>query len=88
MQDPTIFGCFEEFVSFLRPSEVAACADRLATLDHATVAGFMNQVPELWQVDAAVRNAWVQFIVDRGRFVAGTIASNLWPARGFGKPSR
>lgn len=79
VRDQTVFGRFPEFVPFLRREEVAACAAELSKMDAAKAAAVVGKVPNEWQVEEPVREAWARLIGDRAKFVAENIVSWLWP---------
>jgi hypothetical protein len=79
VRDTTIFGCFAEFRQFMDRDIVQSSASHLAEMNKAQAGEFVAQVPAEWEVEAAVREAWVAFIVDRAEFVSGNVASLLWP---------
>lgn len=77
IQDPTVYGCFPQFQSFLRRDSVEAAASRLAQMDTPQAAAFVGEVPAQWQVQSDVRDAWIRFIVQRAAFVAENVSSWL-----------
>ena len=79
VQDTTLFGCFPEFLSFLRHEDVSDCAARLAQMDITEASKAVGKVPSDWHVEEAARVAWIQFICDRAKFVSEHVVSWLWP---------
>jgi hypothetical protein len=79
IRDPSIFGRFPEFETYLSRDEVTACAVRLGGFDIATASGFVARVPAEWQVSTDVRGIWRKFLIERAHFTADTIVRRLWP---------
>jgi hypothetical protein len=79
IQDETIFGCFPEFVSFLTREDISNAASRLTAMTPLQAARMVDKVPGEWQVEEAIREAWVKLICDRAKFVSERIGSWLWP---------
>jgi hypothetical protein len=77
VKDEDIYSLFPGFIPRLRRDDVAAAATRLRELDRRTVESIVGQVPPEWDVPRAVATALCDFILQRARFVAGSIVDAL-----------
>jgi len=82
VRDRTPFGYFPEFAELVEPVEIAACETRLGEMRADVADAMLATVPGEWQVEATVRAAWRDFIVDRAGFLSGNLAGILWPVAG------
>lgn len=81
VQDQTVFGCFPEFSSLLTREDIGNSTFRLAKMNTMEAATIVGRVPLEWQVEEAVRVAWIKLICERARFVAERIDTWLWPEK-------
>lgn len=76
-QSTEVFGLFTEFRDFLDRSVVRSAADRLKTLETATVASIVKTIPKDWNVGPAARKRLVELILNRARETAETIEDRI-----------
>jgi hypothetical protein len=81
IQDPEIYGLFPEFKPYLVREEVRNACKKLATLDRETVQSIVDSVPREWIMQADSPINWVEFILERARFVSQTLELKLFPQR-------
>ena len=77
VRDEQVYGLFPEFHRFMRQGVVEGTAEQLGTLTADVSQGWVDAVPEAWQVDAAARNAVAEFLVQRAAFLAEAILPRL-----------
>jgi hypothetical protein len=79
VKDQRVFGCYPEFIPLLDRAVIQETATRLSTIDRASIWPMLDDIPREWEVKSKVKDAWVEFIYNRARFVAETIERKLWP---------
>lgn len=70
VKDETIFGCFPEFLPAVAPDDVARFVARLGEFERADAEAIVAEVPGAWGLSTTVREAVVDFLVDRARFLS------------------
>jgi hypothetical protein len=83
IKDPRVFGLFPEFRECLNRKQVQRAAVRLTKLDRVTAARIVESIPKEWNVRRDAREALVELIHGRSRYVAETIERSIWPQRDF-----
>jgi hypothetical protein len=77
VRDTRIYGRFSQFTPYLDPRQLARAAEDLKGLDPNLIARVVAAVPADWEVEADVREALREFLIQRARFVAGRWESLL-----------
>jgi hypothetical protein len=70
VKEGRVFGMFPAFRSRIQPVELVAAVAKLKTVSAEEIATIIAEVPDRWGVDAAIRKAWCEQIVNRARFLA------------------
>ena len=79
IREERIFGLFPEFRSFLQREAVVRAADKLRSIDRATVVRMVEFLPKEWEVSRGASDALIDLILGRATFVADTIVTRIWP---------
>jgi hypothetical protein len=72
-QDETLYGLFPEFGAFMRPAYIERAVTALRNITREAIEQAVNGIPPEWQVDRIVREAVVEFLWSRKRYVADNI---------------
>jgi hypothetical protein len=84
IRDETAYGLFPGFRDFLRRREDAiAAVAALEAVDDAQIYRIVNEIPQDWEVDAAVRQALIDFLAQRRNWLVGRFVSSLFPQDEF-----
>jgi hypothetical protein len=83
VRDERIYGLFPEFGRFLERREVMRAVSDLRTITRSDIQAIVDTIPSEWQVNAPSRNALVNFLADRARFLCQEFVSLLWPQGEF-----
>jgi len=68
--DDQIYGLFPEFRDFLNKDTARQMCGKLKTIKDKQIQPIIDQIPREWEIDAATRQAWVDFIVSRAGFLS------------------
>lgn len=77
VRDTRIYGRFPQFTPYLGTAQLARAAEDLQRLDANLIARVVAAIPADWEVEADVREALRDFLVQRAGFVAGRWESLL-----------
>ena len=69
-KDGQIYGLFPEFKGFLDKETACQLCNKLKTIKAKQIQPIIDQIPREWEIDAATRNAWVDYIVSRAGFLS------------------
>lgn len=72
-----VYGLYPEFRGFVTPDVVDTAIERLNRLDRETVGGLVAQIPREWDVGPEAREALVDHLCRRARYLADTIKARL-----------
>ncbi len=79
VRDNRLFGCFQEFRSFLDRSAVVQAATDLKSIERDLVTEMTHDIPNEWEVTKAALDALVDLVTRRAAYVADRIETLLWP---------
>ena len=78
VNDMNIYGLFPEFAPKMNRETMRLGLATLATLQMNSVRDIVAEIPRTWEVDTTSREAMVNLICQRARFVGGTLEGRLW----------
>jgi hypothetical protein len=84
IRDPTVYGRFPEFSTFLDRAVVQRSVNRLREVSRDGLEEIVRSIPREWDVSPAARDALVTLLLGRAGFVADHIMEWLWPQAEFG----
>lgn len=84
VKDQTVYGLFDEFRPFLDQGVAGTAVELLGTLEEQKVNEIVASIPKEWEVDKKSRDALLQLITQRAKFVSQSIFAKLWPQTEFG----
>lgn len=73
VKDELIYGLFPEFKRFLRRDVLLICLADLQNVKTEHIRPIVASIPQQWEVDRDVREALIEFIVSRARFLADNL---------------
>ena len=76
-KDGRLYGHFPAFRKYITEDAVRTYATRLSAFRSSDAQQFLGQMPSLWQVQAPVKSAVVEFLSQRALFVAENIHQML-----------
>jgi hypothetical protein len=79
IQDETIFGLFPEFGPLLRKLDLELACDMLSEVMASELEPIVEAVPQEWEVPPATRLAWLDMLVRRAGYVAGSLVEKVFP---------
>jgi hypothetical protein len=79
VREERVYGLFPEFRPFLDRQKVTRAIADLAMISRTEVHRIVDSIPSAWQVNAATREALVNFLTDRAIFLSENFVSLLWP---------
>ena len=68
--EETVYGLFPQFKEFLREEAAKQISDKLKTIKSKHIRMIIDQIPSEWDIDAAMRDIWVEFLVARAGFLS------------------
>ena len=77
-KDKAVYGLFPEFRAFLDRATVRSFCRNLGHLHDGLAAEAVGLIPVQWDVNAEVREALIDFIRQRARFLADTLEDTLF----------
>ncbi len=77
VKDDRIYGLFPEFAALLDEAELNATINAVGGLEPAAITAILNGLPDEWKVSRETRDAVGEFLILRGRYVAGHLPSAL-----------
>lgn len=77
VRDETIYGVFPAFAPLIERGPVEAACARIAGIPRAELSSIIDSVPVEWAVDAATRDAWLRFLIDRAAFLQDHLPDRL-----------
>jgi len=81
VKDPAIFGLFPEFQGILDSKTAIETLTRLSQIQRKYVHKIIEQIPDEWDVDNNMRNALLDFVMQRALYVADTLFTRLFGPR-------
>lgn len=79
VQDETAFGVFPEFVEFLKRPDAFAGVDAMNAIPEGTIREVVDTIPTDWEVEATVRMALIEFLLQRRFWLSTEFVSRLFP---------
>jgi hypothetical protein len=79
VQDDRVFGLFPAFRKYLDEPSLQSACDRLSRITRRDIAPLIESIPEEWEVSAAVRQVWLDFLMQRTTYVATSLVSKVFP---------
>ena len=73
VKDELVYGLFPEFQRFLRREMLLACLNDLRNVKTEHVRPIVTSIPQKWEVAPDMREALLEFIVGRARFLANNM---------------
>lgn len=79
VRDETAFGLFPEFTDHLRRPDAVAAVAAMTAIPNDSIQSIVQSIPADWQVDASIRAAMVDFLLQRRDWLAKVFVSRLFP---------
>ena len=79
IRDSNVYGLFPEFREFLDKAVVRQSVRRLRQADRKLLSEITQSIPPQWDVGQVAREALVDLVLGRARYVADCIIDWLWP---------
>jgi hypothetical protein len=79
VRDTTAFGLFPEFVDHLKRPDAVAAVDAIVAIPNESIHEVVESIPADWEVDAPVRKAVVDYLIQRRNWLANEFVSRLFP---------
>lgn len=77
VKDRKIYGLFEPFKDYIHRERIESAAQRLGEVDKGVINGYVDLIPDEWDVDMKTRAALAEFICSRAAFLAENIVQTL-----------
>jgi len=78
VREARVYGLFPEFKPLLDRSEVTRAVADLKMISRTDIQRVVESIPSAWQVNAATREALVNFLSDRAVFLSENFVSFVW----------
>jgi hypothetical protein len=77
VDDSRVYGFFPEFEEYLNEERLRYAADKIVSIDVATITEIVNSIPMAWGPAQHVRKVWVDQIVARQQCVPDVVIDQL-----------
>lgn len=79
VRDSSIYGAFPQFHDYFDLAAVTECQERLRTVSRREIEPIVQTVPRAWEVGPAVRETWINFLLQRADFMVRWDPSDFSP---------
>jgi len=79
VRDPLAYGLFPGFVRFIRYEDAVAALAAMAVVDEVAIRTIVRDVPMDWQVSPEVREAMIDFLLQRRNWLVTNFVTSIFP---------
>jgi hypothetical protein len=87
IQDAGVYGLFPAFKPFIHQTFAKRAVAQLQSVEVGSIQAAVDSIPDEWDVSKEIRNALVESLVRRAKYVAATMEEKLhrqcWPEQLF-----